>query len=145
MALGGPHPQHAAYSRIELLASAVHDAGATAAVRLQVPNNGFVFTVDHTADEQTAADTCDVYIQTLVDGTNWLDVVHFTQHLGNQGVERRSAKILTSANVAEFDHTAALAAGAVRHITGDDWRCNIVITDTSGAAAFTFSVMAIPV
>ncbi len=142
---GGPQHQHAAYSRVELLASAVHDAGATAAVRLAVPENGFIFILDHTADEQLVTDTCDVYIQTLLDGTNWTDVVHFAQHVGNQGDERRLAKVLTGGAMIEFDQTAALVAGAVRHATGDDWRVNIVITDASGAAAFTFSVMAIPV
>jgi len=142
---GGPHHQHAAYSRVELLASAAHDAGATEAVRLAVPENGFVFILDHTVDEQLVTDTCDVYIQTLLDGTNWTDVVHFAQHVGNQGAERRLAKVLTGGAMIEFDQATALVAGAVRHATGDDWRVNIEITDASGAAEFTFSVMAIPV
>ena len=142
---GGPHHQHSAYSRVELLASGLHDAGPTAAVRLPVPENGLVFVLDHTIDEQAVGDTCDVYIQTLLDGTNWTDVVHFAQHLGNQGAERRLAKVLTAGAMIEFDQAAALVAGAVRHATGDDWRVNVEITDASGAAAFTFSVMAIPV
>ena len=142
---GGPHPRHAAASRWELLASGLHDAGPTAAVHLQVPNNGFVFILDHTVDEQLVTDTCDVYIQTELDGANWTDVVHFAQHVGNQGAERRIAKVLTSGAMIEFDQTAPLVAGAVRHAFGDRWRVNIAITDASGAAAFTFSVMAIPV
>ncbi len=142
---GGPHPRHAAASRWALLASGLHDAGQSEAVHLHVVNNGFMFILDHTVDEQAVGDTCDVYVQTELGAGNWTDVVHFAQHLGNQGAERRQAKVVAGGAMIEFDNATPLVAGAVRHALGDRWRVNTVITDASGNAAFTFSVTAIPV
>ena len=147
---GGAAQTHVAYSARPLAASAANTVTANlAAARFSVPPNGFIFVLDHTVDESTVLDTCDVYVQTMLDGTraagNWTDVVHFAQHLGNQGAERRIAKVLAAGVMLEFDQTTLLAAGAVRHALGDNWRVRVEITDNSGAAAFTFSVMAIPV
>lgn len=141
---GGPAHAHAAYNVLTIAASNTYDAGATTPKRLQVPENGFVFVLDITADEETVLDTLDVTVQTMLDGANWTDVAHFAQHLGNQGAERRLTKILTGGGMLEFDQTTALVAGQVRHAWGDQWRIWVAITDNSTNASFTFSVVAIP-
>jgi len=130
----------------ELLASAARtDAtGNGSAVRLAGMVNGFAFTLDVTVDESTAADKLDVYVQTKLDGTNWTDVVHFTQHDGNVGAKRYVAKIVAQLAQAEFEVGSALAEANVRHLLGDEWRVRWAITDDSQAASYTFSVTACP-
>lgn len=107
------------------------------------PKNGLSFELDVTAAATAAGDTLDVYVQTTLDGTNWVDVVHFTQVLGNGGVKRFFAKI--SKDVAEtmFENATALGAAAVRNIFGHQWRARWAVTDaTTDDASFTFSVHA---
>ena len=130
-----------------LLASGARTASdASALVKLARAPSGFAFILDITVDEQVAADTLDVYIQTKLDGTNWVDVVHFTQWLGNGAAapQRYIAKVTAGGACPHFDPTTALPATSVRNLMGDDWRVNYVIVDTSGNASFTFSVTAIP-
>ena len=114
------------------------------AVRLPDAMQGLVCVLDVTVDESTAADTLDVFIQTKVDGTNWVDVIHFTQHVGNATAKRYIAKIAAATAQAEFENGTALGAAAVRHLFGDEWRARWVIVDDSAAAAFTFSVIVCP-
>jgi hypothetical protein len=132
-----------------MAASAARTATANlTAVRLARPINGFVFIYDYTVNATLAGDTCDVYIQTKLDGVtgaasgNWTDVVHFPQVLGTAAAGRRHAKILNAGVLLEGDNTAALAAGQVRHAIGDDWRVRVVIA--GGNPSFTFSVTAMP-
>jgi hypothetical protein len=134
------------YDATTLAASAARDAatGATSAVRLPGMVNAIAFTMDLTVDESTAADRIDVFVQTKADGTNWLDVVHFTQHAGNAGVKRYIEKVAASPAVAGFENGAALGSGEVRDLLGDDWRMRWAVTDDSGSATFTFSVTACP-
>jgi len=106
---------------------------------------GIVFTLDVTVDEQTGADKLDVYIQTKADGSNWLDVVHFTQHDGNVGAKRYTAKIAADAAQAVFEAGSALAEDAVRNLFGVEWRVRVVIVNDSTNASFTFSVSATPI
>lgn len=130
---------------ISLLASMTLTASANgSAVRLPGMVNALVFVLDVTADESTAADKLDVYIQTKIDGTNWVDVVHFTQHAGNAGAKRYISKIISQIATAEFENGTALGAAAVRNILGDEWRVKTVIVDDSASASFTFSVTACP-
>ena len=77
-----------------LRASAVH-AGAT--TQNSNPDGSLftwqdydsaVFTLDVTAAATLAGDTLNVYVQHSPDGTNWDDVVSFTQVLGNGGTKR---------------------------------------------------------
>ncbi len=104
-----------------------------------------VWQLDVTAAATAAGDTLDVYVQTTVDGTNWFDIVHFPQMLGNGGAKRYI--MMTNAYVGElsgdvfFDPSAALPANQVQNIFGDQYRVRWVIASSS-APSFTFSVKA---
>lgn len=101
------------------------------------------FELDVTAAATASGDTLDVYVQTTVDGTNWVDVVHFAQVLGDGGVKRFFSKISASLALTEFENGTALGAAAVRHIVGDRYRVRWAITDaTTDDASFTFAVYA---
>lgn len=108
-----------------------------------LPHNGIIIEFDLTAAATDAGDTLDVYVQTIIDGTNWVDVAHFTQCLGNGGAKRYFAKILSSTAQAEFENGTALGAAAIRNLVGNEWRVRWAITDAGTAnASFTFSVIA---
>lgn len=115
-------------------------------VKLASLANGFVFVLDVTAAATEAGDLLDVFVQTKADGTNFVDVVHFTQVLGNGGAKRFYAKINADVVMTEFENATALGAAAVRDIIGDEWAIRWAITDvaTTGNASFTFSVIACP-
>jgi hypothetical protein len=121
---------------------AVDSAGS--AVRLPGMVNAFVFVLDVTAAATDAGDTLDVKIQTKLDGTNWLDVVHFAQCLGNGGAKRHIEKIAAAPAFAGFEVGTALTAGNVRDLLGDDWRVKYDQVDADTDASFTFSVTACP-
>jgi hypothetical protein len=94
--------------------------------------------LDVTAASAAGTDTLDVYIQAYVGG-QWVDVVHFTQVLGDGGTKRFFAKISAPEPQAMFENATALAAGAVRHLVSDSYRVRWVI---AGTGSFTFSVKA---
>jgi len=131
---------------VTLIASAAQTAasGYGAAKRLPGMVRAFAFTLDVTVDESTAADLIDVFVQTKADGSNWTDVVHFPQHVGNAGAKRYIEKVTAGPAFAGFEVGTALAAGEVRDMLGDDWRVRFEINDDSGSASFTFSVTACP-
>lgn len=135
-----------AYDVRTVLASAAQTATSTgeASVRLPGMVNAFGFTMDLTVDESTSADLLDVYVQTKADGTNWLDVVHFPQHAGDDGAKRYIEKVAASPAFSGFETGSALGAGNVRDLLGDDWRVRFTVVDDSGSASFTFSVTACP-
>lgn len=116
----------------------------SAAVRLPGRVKALAFILDITVDESSTADKLDVYIQTKLDGTNWLDVVHFTQANGDDGAKRYVAKIESTRAVTEFENGTALTETNARDLFGSDWRVKTAITDNSGSASFTFSVVACP-
>lgn len=136
-----------AHDKVTLLASTTTIAGAVtatgSAVRLPGMVNAIAFTLDVTAAATDAGDTLDVAIQTKIDGTNWVDVVAFTQVLGNGGALRHIAKVSAETAQAMFLN-AALAAGNVRNLLGDEWRVSYVQVDADADATFTFSVTACP-
>jgi hypothetical protein len=134
---------------VQTVASVTTAAGAangttTTAVKLPGMVRGFVFVLDVTAAATDAADTLDVAVQTLLDGTNYVDVVAFTQCLGNGGAKRYAAKVLAGDSQNMFEASAALAAGTVRNIVGDAWRVKYTQVDADNNASFTFSVKALP-
>lgn len=134
-----------AADKVTVLAATEYSADAqSSAVKLPGFVNGFVFELDCTAAADAADDYCDVYIQTRVDGTNWVDVVHFTQLIGNGGTKRYYAKITAGAAMTMFENATALGAAAVRDILGDDWRVDVDITDGAGTHTFTIAVYAMP-
>lgn len=134
------------YDATTLLASGLRSATSTgeAAVRLAGMVRAFSVTLDVTVDEEDNSDTLDVFVQTKLDGTNWTDVVHFEQHVGDDGVKRYIEKVAAGPAFAGFEVGTALGAGEVRDLVGDEWRVRFDITDGSGNAAFTFAVTACP-
>lgn len=132
---------------VTILASGAVTAtsAGTAAVRMPGMVNGYVFQLDVTAAATEVGDTLDVFVQTMIDGTNYVDVAHFTQVLGNGGAKRYITKLSSSAAQAEFENATALGAAALRNILGDQWRVRYAITDAGAAnASFTISVIACP-
>jgi hypothetical protein len=105
----------------------------TAAVKLPYPPVALAFVLDVSAAATDAVDSLDVYVQTKLDGVNWVDMIHFTQVVGNGGAKRFIAKV-----------SASLAAGNVRHLLGDEYRVRWDITDADFNCSFTFSVTACP-
>ena len=133
---------------VELLAETTTVAGAIAltygdAVRLPGMVNGFAFVLDVTAAATDTVDTLNVKIQTKLDGTNWVDVCSFTEVLGDGGAMKHVAKIEVATAQAMFKD-AALAAGSVRHLFGDEWRVGYAQVDADSDASFTFTVTACP-
>lgn len=147
-ALASPRPVKGAYEYVTFLASTT--SAATAGVNgsaLRMPRAfAYAFVLDVTDAANDVTDTLDVFIQTKADGANWLDVVHFTQVLGNgANTLRYVAKVTPALATTEFNNATALGAAAVRNIAGDEWRCRYVIVDGGGvAASFTFSVRGVP-
>ena len=103
------------------------------------------FVLDVTAAATAVDDVLDVYVQTLLDGTNWVDVVHFTQILGNGGAKRYFAKVERGTSVTEFEVGSALTETNARDLFGRRWRVRWTLTDAGADnASFTFSVAATP-
>lgn len=119
-----------------------------AATFLPRPRMGMAFELDVTAAAAAVGDTLDVKIQTTLDGSGatWVDVVHFTQVLGNGGAKRFYAKLVGGVAEAMYeDHTASLAAGSIKNHLGDNWRYTYTIVDGGAhGQSFTFSIHAIP-
>jgi hypothetical protein len=136
------------YDATTLLASIATVVGpldtAGDAVRLPGMVNALMFILDVTAAATDNGDTLDVTVQTKIDGTNWLDVVHFSQLVGDGGAKRYIEKVAASPAFAGFEVGTALAAGNTRDLIGDDWRVSYVQVDGDGDASFTFSVTACP-
>lgn len=129
---------------VELLASTVETATDTSSgMRLPGIVNAVVFTLDVTAVATDVGDTLDVAIQTKVDGANWVDACAFTQILGNGIAVRLTMKVLANTAEGIYVSGASLAANAVRHVIGDEWRVSWAIVDSGDAdQSFTFSAAA---
>lgn len=129
-----------------LLASAAQIATgnthATAGLASVVPDcpNGLILEIDVTAAATAAGDTLDITIQTRFDGTNWVDVWHAPQILGNGGAKRYYALINAGQPQAMFTD-AALTAGNQRNLIGNEWAVVWTIVNASNPS-FTFSVTA---
>lgn len=143
MSVIAPIERNVSLSRT-LLASAARTAtGVSDSVRLPDAPNGYAFVLDVSAAATEGADTLDLAVQTKLDGTNWVSVVAFTQVTGNGGVKRHIAKVSSNGAQAMFENAAAFAAGSIRNLVGDEWRCSWAITDSgTDNASFTFSVTA---
>lgn len=83
--------------------------------------------------------TLDVYIDTTTDGTNWTNIVHFTQFSAATG--RRAIQISenTAGGTSDFDATTDLAAGTVRQ---GPWGSTLRVRWVIGGStpSFTFDV-----
>src|SRR5262249_46652937 len=111
---------------------------------LPTPDNGLVLELDVTAAASDVADTLDVFVQSKFDGTNWVDIAHFTQILGNGGAKRFITKITAELTQAEFSTASSLGATNVRQILGDQYRVRAVIVAGAGSHTFTFNVWGTP-
>lgn len=132
---------------VVLLASTTTAAGAVNTTGTAVSGLGewkaLILQLDVTAAATATADTLDVTVQTTIDGTNWIDIYHFTQILGDGGVKRYFGKLVWDASMSEFENGTALGAAAGRAIVGDQYRVKYVQADaTTQNASFTFSVRA---
>lgn len=130
-----------------MLASAARtadsDVGGEDAISDRLDSAAVEFRLSVTAAATAVDDTLDVFIQTTLDGTNWFDVVHFTQVLGNGGAKVYIAKIVRDLAQAEFELATSLGAAAVRHIIGQKYRPRWAIADADADnASFTFSITA---
>ncbi len=127
-----------------LLASAARtETGTGDAVLLPDGFEVLVLQCELTAAATDVGDTLDVFVQTTIDGTTWLDIAHFTQMLGNGGAKRFISKVSSSLSLTEYETGTALGAAAVRHIFGSQYRVRWDITDAgTDNASFTFSVKA---
>lgn len=104
---------------------------------------GMELVLDVTAAATDVGDTLDVKVQTKIGG-NWVDVVYFTQVLGNGGAKRFAAKLMAQTAFALGDIAGALTAGNIRHLFGDEWRVAYVQVDANSNASFAFTVTAVP-
>lgn len=138
------------FDNATILSSAARTATAGAnGPTVLLPHNGFriaQFLLVLTNAATDADDTLDVYVDTSPDGGNsWVNIVHFTQILGN-GADSQKYAAVSNVNIAgdEFDVTSDVAAGATpRNFLGQQLRARYVIVDPTGAnATFTFSVVA---
>ena len=136
--MGRPH-----VNPIALLASAARTATSTGETAVTIEGfDTLFFEFDVTAAATDAGDTLDVFIQTKV-GSNWVDIVHFTQAIGTGGAKRYISKITRETALTEFETGTALGAAAVRNIIGSTYRVRYAIVNVSAVdVSFTFSVTA---
>ena len=122
----------------------VEGTGSGEALALPGPVNAMTFVLEVTAAATESGDLLDVYVQTCVDGTNWVDVGRFTQILGNiTPTVRYYGKINAGGALTEFEGATVLAAHTWRDLMGDRWRTRYVVTDAGTKnASFTWSVKA---
>jgi hypothetical protein len=101
--------------------------------------------LDITAAATDNGDKLDVWIQTSLDGTNYVDVHRFTQADGDGGPLRYYATMAFGPAETEFENAAALGEHTSRGLAGVLWRARCKVTDAStDDASFTFSVTAVP-
>lgn len=96
-----------------------------------------------TAAATEAGDTLDVLVDSSPDGgVTWVNLVHFTQVLGNGGAKKFVA-IVDEGTTDEFDVTSDVAVGATpRPFIGDRLRVRHTVVDvaTTSNAVFVFTV-----
>ena len=106
----------------------------------------YVVLLDITASATDAADTLDVYVDVSLDGSTWLNAIHFTQQAGDGAAAKEYAVLdPSSPGTATIAVTSDAASGAVRpSLFGPQMRARWVIADagTPGDQSHTFSVVA---
>jgi hypothetical protein len=105
-----------------------------------------IIILDITASATDAGDTLDVYIDLSLDGTTWVNAVHFTQQAGN-GAAAKEYAVLDPSNpgTSVVTATSDAASGAVRpSVFGLQMRARWAIADSgNGDSSHTFSVTAL--
>lgn len=130
-------------------ATAVETGASGSAVHL--PYAGLAragkFVLSITADESTASDKLNVWIQHSPDGTYWQDLARFAEQSGNAGATTIVGTLnwVSETNETEAQTTSDGSLGASAVVNGPMWpylRVKYTITDDSTNAAFTFTVKA---
>jgi len=130
-------------NKLVLHASSTETATATGtAVTNQLVPTWVTVQLDVTLLATAVGDTLDVFVQTQIDTTTWIDFIHFTQILGNGSAVKRVAKVHAQTALGEFAVSDALGAAAIRDMLGTDYRVRWAIVSAS-APSFTFSVKSI--
>lgn len=136
-----------AIQSITLAASAARTTSANGtAVSGLAPYRRTIAVCTITASATDAGDTLDVYVDVSMDGTTWINAVHFTQQAGN-GSAKTMYAVLDPANpgTSVIDVTSDAASGAVRPaLWGPYMRARWALVDGSANAntSHTFSVTA---
>lgn len=152
--LGEPITLHASATRTGTTKSATDTAAYATEVRIadvQGPVQALVFELDVSAAAKEVGDKLDVTIQTQVvraSTARWVDIVAFTQCLGNGSTKRYFAKIAAGAALTMFENATALTAGSVRDFWGEWLRVKYVTTndaDDPVDTSFTFEVTVTPI
>lgn len=136
---------------VRLLASGVRATAATVtgdAVDLLEgfeTASGAVFVLDLTDAKAAVGDTLDIYIQAKLDDANWIDIVHFTQILGNGSDDLTYvAKVSAPDTLAMFEVGTALTSGNLRNLLAGTIRYKYILVDGGAhGQSFTFSISAI--
>jgi len=126
----------------ESAATATGTGTAVAAPGGRIGAMQFIF--DLTSAASTGSDTLDVYVETTLDGTNWIEIVHFAQVTGSATTYQMAGKIVAGLKEDLFTTSATLAASAHRDLFGSQYRAKWTITDDSGSASFAFTVNMLP-
>ena len=80
----------------------------------------------------------DVFLQTRIDDTQWIDVIHFTQFIGSATEKSLVSTLKGDLDEAEYATSTTLAVGTVRNTLGADYRARWDVV----SGDFTFSVEA---
>ena len=130
---------------LTLVASAARTASDTTTVRGLAPYTSAYFMLDVSVAATEAGDKLAVFIQREMPNGDWMDIVSFTEVLGNGGAKKLRADVYPGATGGETSGTindGALTAGSVADLAwGDALRVKWTVTDAStDNASFTFSV-----
>ena len=135
------------HTSFTLAPSAVRNTDGTGtAVVLSGKRTAYMVVCEFTNKATDADDLMDVYVDVLVN-TTWINVIHFTQALGNGTDLQIEYAVLVpgGGNTTVTVATANLASGAVRgDAFGSQMRARWDFTEGAGGGAgtFTFSVIA---
>lgn len=132
-------------SGVTLLGSAARAASGTGSIVEVLAQFAYV-TFELLVTSVPAPGTLDVYVQQVLDGTNFDDVVHFAQVAGGGAAQGQGASFaVRRADAAPEVHTwqdQALGAASVRDVVlGRKFRVAFVI---AGGGSWTFAVYAWP-
>ena len=125
-----------------VVAGAVVDALGTA-VAFYGERKRFIILCNVTNKDTDATDFLDVYVDFLVDGTTWVNAVHFTQYLGTGAASKEVAVIdATNPGATVLAVTTDAASGVVRPgVFGSQIRARWTVTEAGTVdASFTFAV-----
>jgi hypothetical protein len=121
-------------------------AGPITVAPVYIPRspNGIELSLNLTNAGTDLADTLDVKVQTKIGG-NWVDVAYFAQMTGTGGTKQFMAKLMPQTAFSIGDVAAALTAGNVRHLIGDEWQVLYTVVDANSNSAFVFNVTGRPI